>query len=468
VGADVASLNLGTLAYSNLLGKGPDIHAPPTMRYHNATQANAKMLDLVIMMGDNEYTPYNVSENVNSGVGRQVGNVNFQQGTKLHLLFRFVEAGTTKLAKAEHFHFTVFLRDSLEQVQVHRASTYCIPKDSVLKYQEIAPGLFAFATRSHAPGLNASSPEDPYHLAAQEQDRAVTLSFKDVFEFPISVMSVGPVKKAGVRFTFSGTPTEECRTSEPLMRASPNTPRSTKDMTIVSTATASASSTTAGSPSTTTTRAAAPTSATTGSGSSPILTTPWDKRPFNCWAGLDNQQGWSIMKRGWCCQHERFGCLNTTMRTTKEGFDCHDGLEEEWTRIKGLACCIRTGIGCLTMMQGFDCKVGLHHWRDVWSEGKKAWCCQHHEAGCPLRSGTMAAIRTYSLSKDSCSEAGLQCQHHSATEEQKRLPHGWLQVRAFGLTATYFIAAVMSVLFLVRLARHRGPRASDAAAMIAV
>merc|ERR1712008_550602 len=66
--------------------------------------------------------------------------------------------------------------------------------------------------------------------------------------------------------------------------------------------------------------------------------------PFNCWAGLKFQNGWSKSKRNWCCHSLKIGCAGTLA----QDYNCHDGQQSRWSRRQSMACCVRENIGCWT------------------------------------------------------------------------------------------------------------------------
>merc|ERR1719273_2435340 len=69
--------------------------------------------------------------------------------------------------------------------------------------------------------------------------------------------------------------------------------------------------------------------------------------PYDCNAGYSNwQAGWSVGKKGWCCQVKHMGCA---------------------------------GAGA---SEPYDCNAGYSNWVKGWSVDKKAWCCQHKGRGC--------------------------------------------------------------------------------------
>mmetsp|Transcript_95362 Transcript_95362/g.240281 ORF Transcript_95362/g.240281 Transcript_95362/m.240281 type:complete len:291 (+) Transcript_95362:265-1137(+) len=140
--------------------------------------------------------------------------------------------------------------------------------------------------------------------------------------------------------------------------------------------------------------------------------------PYDCNAGLSNwQAGWSIAKKGWCCQNQKKGCPPppTPPRppapppkppptppppqppTPQLPFDCNAGFanwQAGWSVPKKGWCCAHGGKGCTTPPPPpppppptpslpYDCNAGFANWQSGWSVQKKAWCCQNGGKGCP-------------------------------------------------------------------------------------
>mmetsp|Transcript_5792 Transcript_5792/g.22091 ORF Transcript_5792/g.22091 Transcript_5792/m.22091 type:complete len:533 (+) Transcript_5792:147-1745(+) len=104
---------------------------------------------------------------------------------------------------------------------------------------------------------------------------------------------------------------------------------------------------------------------------------------YDCEAGIVRwEQGWSVLKKKWCCQEESVAC---------DPFDCdadHDTWNQIWPSNKKKWCCQNKDVGCTPAAQSFveeayACHAGLTHWENGWSEGKKQWCCEHEQLGCP-------------------------------------------------------------------------------------
>lgn len=110
--------------------------------------------------------------------------------------------------------------------------------------------------------------------------------------------------------------------------------------------------------------------------------------PYDCDAGLSNaDQGWSVNKRVWCCQHKSKGCPNT-VRPTAKPFDCAAGYsnwQHGWAAAKKVYCCDHEGRGCQASSTSvpYDCLAGFSKWKTGWPVAKKEWCCHHRHRGCP-------------------------------------------------------------------------------------
>jgi len=139
---------------------------------------------------------------------------------------------------------------------------------------------------------------------------------------------------------------------------------------------------------------------------------------YDCLAGLDTwRSSWTDKKREWCCKHRKKGC----------SFDCLAGLHKwrtGWSDEKQSWCCRTSGHGCIasdrgrenrqddggkdqeqrhqqqrhnnggndqdsvasghtTISEPYDCNAGYGSWQSGWSGGKKRWCCEKYDRGCP-------------------------------------------------------------------------------------
>lgn len=72
--------------------------------------------------------------------------------------------------------------------------------------------------------------------------------------------------------------------------------------------------------------------------------------------------------------------------TSKPPFDCDVGFEAwstVWTDAKKAWCCQHARRGCPGQTQlPYDCSLGLRTWKMGWSEPKKQWCCESANVGC--------------------------------------------------------------------------------------
>jgi len=125
--------------------------------------------------------------------------------------------------------------------------------------------------------------------------------------------------------------------------------------------------------------------------------------PFDCMAGYHIwEQAWSAGHKAWCCDHYRRGCEVTT---TAVPFNCEEGYPEHvdsgWSKTKKAWCCEHEHVACpedlalshmevaataaspTTTTEFHDCQQDFASWSVSWSRHKKAWCCEHQNAGCP-------------------------------------------------------------------------------------
>merc|ERR1712129_450242 len=89
-----------------------------------------------------------------------------------------------------------------------------------------------------------------------------------------------------------------------------------------------------------------------------VIARPAD--PYNCADGFANWViGWSVGKKGWCCQVHGKGCPGAVAA------------------------------------EPYDCNAGFANWVIGWSVGKKAYCCQHGGKGCPTAAGGCETAAAY-------------------------------------------------------------------------
>lgn len=101
--------------------------------------------------------------------------------------------------------------------------------------------------------------------------------------------------------------------------------------------------------------------------------------------------GWPLERRQWCCVHRSVAC-NLHPATTPLPFDCQAGYykwSELWSPGKKAWCCDHFSLGCQpsTTPVPFECGEGVARWKTEWSADKKAWCCEREAVGCPTSSG---------------------------------------------------------------------------------
>jgi len=141
---------------------------------------------------------------------------------------------------------------------------------------------------------------------------------------------------------------------------------------------------------------------------------------FDCLAGLSKwQSGWSDKKQSWCCRNSGHGCgdndrgrhsrhdeegkdqhetvaSSSSSRgptTSSEPYNCNAGYgnwQKGWSGGKKRWCCEKYDRGCpgTTTRPDYDCLAGLARWEDAWPEAKQDWCCKHHGRGCPKQEAT--------------------------------------------------------------------------------
>merc|ERR1719330_1918958 len=77
--------------------------------------------------------------------------------------------------------------------------------------------------------------------------------------------------------------------------------------------------------------------------------------------------------------------------STKPTHNCtpaFSGQDKFWGYDKARWCCRVVGVACPTTSPTtslpFDCNQEYFNWREKWSAGKQAWCCDHFEKGCEI------------------------------------------------------------------------------------
>ena len=99
-------------------------------------------------------------------------------------------------------------------------------------------------------------------------------------------------------------------------------------------------------------------------------------RHYDCYAGYSNWYfGWSVSKKGWCCDHENRGCPGTWHGSYI--YDCSAGFSnwlQGWSASKKDWCCRKAHKGCVK----YHCTGNA----DLWAYEKRKWCCGHFRKGC--------------------------------------------------------------------------------------
>jgi len=122
---------------------------------------------------------------------------------------------------------------------------------------------------------------------------------------------------------------------------------------------------------------------------------------YDCEAGFSNwQNGWSAIKKGWCCKHHQRGCPPSS----SDPFDCDDHLETQWLKKKQHWCCEKYDRGC-PGTDRFDCEAGFGNWQQAWRPDQQQWCCTHLGRACTQEQtvrSTTAPEQTVSTTSFDC------------------------------------------------------------------
>jgi len=124
---------------------------------------------------------------------------------------------------------------------------------------------------------------------------------------------------------------------------------------------------------------------------------------YDCDDGFTNWElGWSESKKVYCCEHAGRACSSGGYAGRQAAvvsehiaaalpYDCNAGLakwEDGWSVEKKTWCCDHTGRGCEgghARAEAYDCNAGFANWKEGWSGPKKQWCCHHVGRGCEFR-----------------------------------------------------------------------------------
>lgn len=117
---------------------------------------------------------------------------------------------------------------------------------------------------------------------------------------------------------------------------------------------------------------------------------------YDCSVGWKSwQDGWSVSKQTWCCQHVGRGCKMPTQDPTMDSPYCDTAMDPRhgWSPVKEQWCCWYRGVACppsgvSTTQLPYEC-LPLDPAKAVllWPPEKLTWCCNNLQLGCgtPLR-----------------------------------------------------------------------------------
>lgn len=108
----------------------------------------------------------------------------------------------------------------------------------------------------------------------------------------------------------------------------------------------------------------------------------------------DWEEGWSELKKSWCCYHEEIGCTTTTTtstrtRTTRTQTTSTSTQTITLTNTTTVTTSTRTS----TTTPLYECMVDLEDWRFRWSAYKQKWCCEMQQLGCAPTSTTTTTTK---------------------------------------------------------------------------
>ena len=184
--------------------------------------------------------------------------------------------------------------------------------------------------------------------------------------------------------------------------------------------------------------------------------------------GEDHVEGWTEMRRAWCCSRYSVGCFSSI----KVPYDCNADAtdkEGEWSTKKQEWCCFHVGKGCSvnqhihwddhvheaypvhTVHQvvdhpkniyvgekvhvydvvhkvsqyieaPFDCNHGFKTWKVGWSAEKKSWCCAHGGRGCEEAVSHVAVSHVEPATEAAATDAG---ENYDCSAGFSRWRDGW-------------------------------------------
>ncbi|CAK0867429.1 unnamed protein product [Prorocentrum cordatum] len=120
------------------------------------------------------------------------------------------------------------------------------------------------------------------------------------------------------------------------------------------------------------------------------------------------------------------GCLDQRYHDHNPEVQLQDGLSPGregahalWSEARRAWCCENHGLGCPTKTQ-YDCSEDYFDWERLWSEEKKAWCCMAKGRGCPASTTSTRPPRRKSAEQPSSGDELFNCTAGYAQREQ-----GW-------------------------------------------
>lgn len=118
---------------------------------------------------------------------------------------------------------------------------------------------------------------------------------------------------------------------------------------------------------------------------------------------LQWEEKWSDEQKTWCCVHEQRAC---------DPYDCEEGDETSWFRVKQQFCCLKNGRGCTTTKAPFDCSGDRANWEALWAPDRKTWCCVYQNIACDAWHCTEGSPEAWPDAKRvfCCAQNGQGCQ----------------------------------------------------------
>jgi len=193
------------VAASNLGGAGPD-DGYPWLVFTNVTSVNGSQIDLEVV-ANSSYMPF---DNTKNGLNGPFGVINLRVNSKVDLKFSFVNHSTGLPVVLEPFYLTFFDFDqglahgARETATVSGSEAFMLSDDTEVEVEgQTEDGTVVFASSMR--GGKLDNPVFPGTLTHLQEDRSVTLLFRDTSSFSVTLEELGyPDSAQGRNFLFSG------------------------------------------------------------------------------------------------------------------------------------------------------------------------------------------------------------------------------------------------------------------------